>query len=95
MLAMERTAVVMTDSEAGLTAVRRYRLTPLQWLICAVACLGFAFDTYEITVFSIVARPSLASFGLHPGTAEFNRWVGCLCGSLKLPAGWSDSSAAI
>ena len=26
------------------------RLTPVQWLICAVACLGFAFDTYEITV---------------------------------------------
>jgi MFS family permease len=63
-----------TDASTGSTT----RLTPLQWLICAVACLGFAFDTYEITVFAIVARPSLGSFGLHPGSPEFNRWVGLL-----------------
>lgn len=54
------------------------RLTRLQWLICAVACIGFAFDTYEITVFAIVARPSLGSFGLHPGSPDFNRWVALL-----------------
>ena len=23
-------------------------LTPLQWLICAIAALGFAFDTYTL-----------------------------------------------
>ena len=63
-----------TNLQSGETA----RLTRVQWLICAVACIGFAFDTYEITVFAIVARPSLASFGLHPGAAEFNRWVGIL-----------------
>ena len=63
-----------TNLQSGATA----RLTRVQWLICAVACIGFAFDTYEITVFAIVARPSLASFGLHPGAAEFNRWVGIL-----------------
>jgi MFS family permease len=70
--------VARGDPSAPLRSGGSLALTPLQWLICAVACLGFAFDTYEITVFSIVARPSLASFGLHPGTAEFNRWVGLL-----------------
>jgi hypothetical protein len=25
----------------------KVRLTPIEWLICAVACLGFAFDIYE------------------------------------------------
>ena len=70
---------VLADTNPGSAVVpSRRALTPLQWLICAVACIGFAFDTYEITVFSIVARPSLSSFGLHPGTAEFNRWVGML-----------------
>ena len=24
------------------------RLTPIQWLICAIAAIGFAFDTYEL-----------------------------------------------
>ena len=23
------------------------RLTPIQWLICAIAALGFAFDSYN------------------------------------------------
>jgi len=78
MCGMNLPVVVRTQPDAGLSPQSRARLTPLQWLICAVACLGFAFDTYEITVFSIVARPSLSSFGLHPGTAEFNRWVGML-----------------
>jgi hypothetical protein len=24
------------------------RLTPVQWLICAIAAIGFAFDIYEL-----------------------------------------------
>lgn len=77
MCGMRQTVLADTNPEIEVAPSRR-ALTPLQWLICAVACIGFAFDTYEITVFAIVARPSLSSFGLHPGTAEFNRWVGML-----------------
>ena len=73
-----RPTVLVEEELDGRDATASRGLTPLQWLICAVACIGFAFDTYEITVFSIVARPSLASFGLHPGTVEFNRSVGWL-----------------
>jgi MFS family permease len=55
------------------------RLTSLQWLICGVAALGFAFDLYEITVLPLVVRPALVALGnLQPGSPEFNRWVGWL-----------------
>jgi MFS family permease len=55
------------------------RLTPLQWVICGVAALGFAFDLYEMVVLAVVVRPALVSIGhLKPGTPQFNLWVGLL-----------------
>jgi MFS family permease len=55
------------------------RLTPLQWLICAVAALGFAFDIYELLMLPLIVRPALMELGgLRPGTPEFNHWVGLL-----------------
>jgi MFS family permease len=55
------------------------RLTPIQWLICAVACLGFAFDLYETLMLALIVRPALTSLGdLKPGTPAFNLWVGLL-----------------
>lgn len=60
------------------SATRR-RLTKLQWVIVAVACLGFAFDTYEIVILPLVARPAISTLGpFLPGTPQFNRWVGLL-----------------
>jgi len=54
-------------------------LTPVQWLVCGVAALGFAFDLYEMLVLPVVLRPALISLGsLEPGTREFNLWVGLL-----------------
>jgi Na+/melibiose symporter-like transporter len=75
--AMRPMAIVHAKADA-VVPIAAAPLTPLQWVICAVACIGFAFDTYEVTVFAIVARPSLATFGLHPGMADYNRWVGLL-----------------
>jgi MFS family permease len=55
------------------------RLTPVEWLICGVAALGFAFDLYEVLVLPLVLRPALASLGsLAPGDPAFDRWVGLL-----------------
>jgi MFS family permease len=55
------------------------KLTPIQWLICAVAALGFAFDIYELLVLPLIAGPALAELGgLKPGTPEFNSWTGML-----------------
>jgi len=52
-------------------------LTPTQWLIAAVAGLGFAFDLYETLMGALIVGPVLTTLGgLKPGTAEFNRWVG-------------------
>src|SRR5262245_4828904 len=54
-------------------------LTALQWLICAVAALGFAFDSYELLMLPIIVRPALADL-LHvaPNSLEVNEWVGTL-----------------
>ena len=55
------------------------RLTSIQWLICAVACLGFAFDLYETLMLPLIVRPALIDLGnLKPGTSAFNLWVGLL-----------------
>ena len=55
------------------------RLTLLQWIICGVAGLGFAFDLYEMVVLAVVVRPALVAIGgMKPGTPDFNLWVGLL-----------------
>ncbi len=55
------------------------RLTGLQWLICAVAALGFAFDIYEVLVLPLIVGPALSELGgLKPGTLAYNDWVGYL-----------------
>jgi MFS family permease len=53
------------------------RLTPVQWLICAIAALGFAFDIYEILMAPLVVGPAIGELtGARPGSPEFNYWVG-------------------
>jgi MFS family permease len=62
-----------------LTSLRACRLTPIQWLICAVASLGFAFDLYETLMLPLIVLPALTALGnLKPGTPESNTWVGLL-----------------
>jgi MFS family permease len=52
-------------------------LTPLQWLICGIASLGFAFDIYAILMAPLVVGPAIGELtGLKPGTPDFNYWVG-------------------
>ncbi len=55
------------------------RLTPIQWIICAIAAIGFAFDIYEILMLPLVVRPALLELtGAAPGSPEFQMWVGRL-----------------
>lgn len=55
------------------------RLTSVQWLIIAVACVGFAFDLYETLMMALLVRPAIGELsGLRPGTPAFNLWVGLL-----------------
>lgn len=52
------------------------RLTPIQWLICSIAALGFAFDIYELLMLPLVIRPALASLGnLREGMDGYTTWV--------------------
>ena len=51
------------------------RLTRIQWLICIIAVIGFAFDTYELLMLPLILRPALEQLGgLTFGTPEFTRW---------------------
>src|SRR6476660_4119537 len=60
-------------------SLRPPRWTAIQWLICTVAALGFAFDLYEVLVLPVVLRPALASLGqLKPGDPGFDRWASLL-----------------
>src|SRR5262245_23714700 len=53
------------------------RLTPVQWLICAIAAIGFAFDIYEVLVAPLVVGPAIGELtGYKPGSPGFNYWVG-------------------
>src|SRR5262245_18887173 len=55
------------------------RLTPVQWLICVIAAIGFAFDTYELLMLPLVVGPALQKLvQAAPGTPAYNYWVGLL-----------------
>jgi MFS family permease len=55
------------------------RLTPLQWLVCTIAAIGFAFDIYEILMLPLILRPALLELtGAAPGSPEFQYWFGLL-----------------
>jgi MFS family permease len=55
------------------------RLTPIQWVICAIAAIGFAFDIYEILMLPLIVRPALLELiGAAPGSPAFQMWVGRL-----------------
>ena len=49
----------------------------MQWLICAIAALGFAFDIYAVLMAPLVVGPAIGELTrAKPGTPEFNFWVG-------------------
>ena len=55
------------------------RMTAVQWLICVIAAIGFAFDTYELLMFPLINRPALTELGhLEFGSPEYRRWLGLL-----------------
>jgi Na+/melibiose symporter-like transporter len=66
-------------TQPRLADITPQRLTGVQWLICVIAALGFAFDTYELLVLPLIVRPALMEMAkIRPGTPEFNLWVGLL-----------------
>jgi MFS family permease len=52
------------------------RLTTIQWLICIIASIGFAFDIYELLMLPLIVGPAMLELiGAQPGSAEFQMWV--------------------
>ena len=52
----------------------RPRLTMIQWLICFIAVIGFAFDTFVLLMLPLILKPALLEFGITPGSPEFTKW---------------------
>src|SRR5215510_10643714 len=64
-------------------------LTRIQWLICIIAVIGFAFDSYVLLMVPLILRPALEQLGgLTFGSPEFTRWrdlmfyVPAVCGGI-------------
>ena len=36
------------------------RLTPVQWTVCVIAAIGFAFDIYELLMLPLIVRAGTA-----------------------------------
>jgi MFS family permease len=54
-------------------------LTRVQWLICIIAAIGFAFDIYEILMLPLIIGPALLELvNVKPGTPEYLDWVGLI-----------------
>jgi hypothetical protein len=65
------------------------RLTKVQWLICVIAAIGFAFDIYEVLMLPLIVRPALEQLGgLQFGSPNYMRWrdlmfyVPAFCGGI-------------
>lgn len=65
------------------------RFTTVQWLICIIASIGFAFDTYELLMLPLIVRPALEQLGgLQFGTPAYAQWrdllfyVPAVCGGI-------------
>jgi MFS family permease len=60
-------------------ALKPARLTPTEWLICAIAAIGFAFDTYELLMLPLIVGPALNELiNARPGSPAYAEWVGLL-----------------
>jgi MFS family permease len=52
----------------------------VQWLICIIAAIGFAFDIYELLMLPLILRPAVLELvpGAVPGSELFQTWYGRL-----------------
>jgi MFS family permease len=55
------------------------RMTLVQWLVCAIAAIGFLFDTYELLMTPLVGVPAIAELlQLPPNNPAVTVWTGRL-----------------
>src|ERR1051325_9837592 len=84
----------MNSTEASSASGKGVTLT--QWLVIAVAAIGFLFDTYELLMTPLVGVPAIAELlKLPPNHERVTAWMGrmlwmtALCGGVfGLLGGW-------
>jgi MFS family permease len=71
-------------SSASAPSASAARLTPLQWVICATAAIGFAVDSFVLLMAPLVLPPALVELlGVPITSPRVNEWVGFM---LYVPA---------
>jgi len=79
--AYERQRAIIPPQMAAVTPSgdRTRGFTRVQWVICAIASIGFLFDTYELLMLPLIVRPALTDLiSARPDSPEFNTWVGII-----------------
>ena len=57
----------------------RPRLTAVEWVICVISAIGFAFDSYVLLMLPLIVRPALVDLlGVSANNPAVNNWVGIL-----------------
>jgi MFS family permease len=55
------------------------RLSGVEWVICIISAIGFAFDSYVLLMLPLIVRPALTELlGAGGSPAAVNNWVGIL-----------------
>src|ERR1700741_551131 len=54
-------------------------LTGVEWVICIISAIGFAFDSYVLLMLPLIIRPALVELlGVPAASPAINNWVGIL-----------------
>ena len=61
-------------------------LTLTQWLICAIAAIGFAFDIYELLMLPLIVRPALGELVARGARHARVQRLGRACCSTSRPS---------
>ncbi|MFV0446749.1 MAG: MFS transporter, partial [Planctomycetaceae bacterium] len=78
---LHRRTDIVSQTTPALSSPPPSKLTTVQWLVCIIASIGFAFDIYELLMLPLIARPALQELlgpNVVPGNPEFHMWVGRL-----------------
>ncbi|MFN0198767.1 MAG: MFS transporter [Planctomycetaceae bacterium] len=57
-----------------MSSVPAPRLTRVQWLICVIAAIGFAFDIYELLMLPLIVKPAIAALS-NAAPADMALWT--------------------
>lgn len=68
----------MSDAPLPPNSEKAPPLTAVQWLICAMAAIGFAFDIYVLLMLPLIIKPALQALGgptYTPGNPAYVEWA--------------------